>query len=57
MPRSVESSAIGFDAPQGERGRRAAATPSAQAHQEDLLDEGIEETFPAGDPVSVKYIT
>ena len=23
-------------------------------HQEDLLDEGVEETFPASDPVSVK---
>ena len=26
-------------------------------HQEDLLDEGVEETFPASDPVSVKIIT
>ena len=26
-------------------------------HQEELLDEGIEETFPASDPVSVKRIT
>jgi len=25
--------------------------------QDDLLDEGIEETFPASDPVSVKKIT
>ncbi len=25
--------------------------------QDDLLDEGIEETFPASDPVSVKRIT
>ncbi|MGF9760236.1 hypothetical protein AAII07_34110 [Microvirga sp. 0TCS3.31] len=23
-------------------------------HQEELLDEGVEETFPASDPVSVK---
>jgi hypothetical protein len=23
-------------------------------HQDDLLDEGVEETFPASDPVSVK---
>lgn len=29
----------------------------AQSHQEELLDEGIEETFPASDPVSVKHIT
>lgn len=26
-------------------------------HQDDLLDEAIEETFPASDPVSVKRIT
>ena len=26
-------------------------------HQDELLDEGIEETFPASDPVSVKHIT
>lgn len=26
-------------------------------HQEELLDEGVEETFPASDPVSVKRIT
>jgi len=32
-------------------------TKAASAHQEDLLDEGIEETFPASDPVSVKRIT
>lgn len=28
-----------------------------KAHQEELLDEGVEETFPASDPVSVKRIT
>ena len=28
-----------------------------QERQEDLLDEGIEESFPASDPVSVKRIT
>jgi hypothetical protein len=27
------------------------------ARQEELLDEGVEETFPASDPVSVKHIT
>ncbi len=26
-------------------------------HQDALLDEGVEETFPASDPVSVKRIT
>ncbi len=30
---------------------------STQEHQDDLLDEGIEESFPASDPVSVKRIT
>jgi hypothetical protein len=29
----------------------------ASDHQEELLDEGVEETFPASDPVSVKRIT
>ena len=28
-----------------------------KVRQEDLLDEGVEETFPASDPVSVKRIT
>lgn len=28
-----------------------------KARQDDLLDEGIEETFPASDPVSVKHIS
>lgn len=27
---------------------------SKKKHQEELLDEGVEETFPASDPVSVK---
>ncbi len=29
----------------------------ANPHQDELLDEGVEETFPASDPVSVKRIT
>lgn len=29
----------------------------SNARQEELLDEGVEETFPASDPVSVKHIT
>lgn len=33
------------------------ADQSKEEHQEDLLDEGIEESFPASDPVSVKHIT
>ncbi len=28
-----------------------------EARQEDLIDEGVAETFPASDPVSVKRIT
>ena len=28
-----------------------------KARQDELLDEGIEETFPASDPVAVKHIT
>ena len=44
----------------GPKGRSAAERnlePRARARQEALLDEGIEETFPASDPVSVKRIT
>lgn len=33
------------------------ADQTTQEHQDDLLDEGIEESFPASDPVSVKRIT
>jgi hypothetical protein len=29
----------------------------ADAHEDELLDEGLEETFPASDPVSAKHIT
>jgi|UPI0004B12B46 hypothetical protein len=29
-------------------------TENKRKHQEELLDEGVEETFPASDPVSVK---
>lgn len=32
-------------------------TEKGKSHQDALLDEGIEETFPASDPVSVKRIT
>ena len=28
-----------------------------KARKDELLDEGIEETFPASDPVAVKHIT
>lgn len=30
---------------------------TAEDHQEALVDEGVEETFPASDPVSAKRIT
>ena len=38
-------------------------TPEAEDHEQvrrrhdELLDEGVEETFPASDPVAVKHIT
>jgi hypothetical protein len=32
-------------------------TKNAEDRQEALVDEGIEETFPASDPVSAKHIT
>lgn len=35
----------------------AEAARKAESRQEALLDEGIEETFPASDPVSAKRIT
>ena len=45
--------------PEGEAVRhedRAFGRHTAQEHQDDLLDEGIEETFPASDPVSVSRV-
>ena len=48
------------DAPTS-RGRRRAhpddVATEMDPHQDELLDEGVEETFPASDPVSVKHIT
>lgn len=37
--------------------RADAQSAPARKHQEELLDEGLEETFPASDPVSVKKTT
>ena len=37
--------------------RGPGAAQRASARQDELLDEGVEETFPASDPVSVKRIT
>ena len=38
------------------KGGAKKATPSAKGkkHQDELLDEGVEETFPASDPVAVR---
>lgn len=36
---------------------RETETDEGASHQDKLLDEGIEETFPASDPVSVKHIS
>ena len=33
------------------------AGAKTQEREDDLLDEGLEETFPASDPVSAKHIT
>ena len=46
----------------GYRDRATGAKPEdvpeeVHPHQDELLDEGVEETFPASDPVSVKRIT
>jgi hypothetical protein len=32
------------------------AGEKARDHEEDLLDEGLEETFPCSDPVSIKKV-
>ena len=52
----------GGEAP--DAGRAADAAPDCDptkeacaAREDELLDEGLEETFPASDPVSAKHIT
>ena len=35
---------------------RAFGADSGKEHQDQLLDEGIEETFPASDPVSIPRV-
>lgn len=40
-----------------EEAARADQRDEAEDHQEALVDEGVEETFPASDPVSPKHIT
>jgi len=43
------------DEPQGKTGTKDDQQPeNNKKHQDELLDEGVEETFPASDPVSVK---
>ncbi|WP_291832460.1 hypothetical protein [Brevundimonas sp.] len=41
----------------GKPDQLAEKTREANSRQEALVDEGLEETFPASDPVSVKRIT
>ena len=53
------------DVPHAKRAEREQGKPDqlrekerdAEDRQEALIDEGVEETFPASDPVSVKRIT
>lgn len=45
------------DARVNEKGPTDLPEGARKRHQEELLDEGVEETFPASDPVSVKRIT
>ncbi len=42
------------DAGQDKTERKDDKQTENKKHQEELLDEGVEETFPASDPVSVK---
>ena len=43
--------------PTGSGVRAEDVDEDADEHESDLLDEGLEETFPASDPVSAKHIT
>jgi hypothetical protein len=36
---------------------RTAHEERIHRHRDELLDQGVEETFPASDPVAVKHIT
>ena len=48
------------DRPHADDDAAAADTPTStkpKERQSELLDEGLEETFPASDPVSAKHIT
>ena len=49
---------LGYQAEGSGSGARAEdVEDEVHPHQDELLDEGVEETFPASDPVSVKRIT
>ena len=55
--RTVPKSPGGASNP-GQKGSRPEdVAVEVDPHQDELLDEGVEETFPASDPVSVKHIT
>ncbi|HEY4031867.1 MAG TPA: hypothetical protein VGM25_16095 [Caulobacteraceae bacterium] len=47
----------GQPAPTGSGAKADDVEDEADPHEQDLLDEGLEETFPASDPVSAKHIT
>ena len=49
----------GGEAPDADKAADAAPDPESEGkkREEELLDEGLEETFPASDPVSAKHIT
>ena len=65
---STDGGRRGVDAPHARRARKTIAREEkpdqlarkeqqSEDRQEALIDEGVEETFPASDPVSVKRIT
>ena len=41
----------------GDLDREDPAAEETKRRHDELLDEGVEETFPASDPVAVKHIT
>jgi hypothetical protein len=44
-------------APSPELHERTEDEERIHRHKDELLDQGVEETFPASDPVAVKHIT
>ncbi|MDR3511780.1 MAG: hypothetical protein P4L73_09105 [Caulobacteraceae bacterium] len=54
---STEARPIASPAPHLKTDQLAEKAERSESRQEALLDEAIEETFPASDPVSVKRIT